>query len=119
MIAIDPPAAGDDRNLATLRLAQRVDALSPGETIDALLLPPHRNHYLTYEGDIGEGRGSVRRLVRGEATWHRRDEEAWVVNVRWMPPDSGTTSGTLTLRAVITVQFDGPGGSCRLSAAPV
>lgn len=28
-------------------------------------IAPHRRHYLTYEGDIGQGRGTVRRVDEG------------------------------------------------------
>lgn len=50
--------------LATWRLPVPLDRLPP-QGADAVPLGSHRLHYLTHEGDIGGGRGSVRRVEEG------------------------------------------------------
>ena len=54
--------AGEDR-LATWRLGD----WPPREGTGAEALPPHRRAYLNYEGPVGGGRGTVRRVAAG--TW--------------------------------------------------
>ena len=53
------------RPLATFRVGERIDLVEgrfEGERIG-----DHREKYLTFEGDIGQGRGRVRRMARGRA----------------------------------------------------
>lgn len=55
---------GQDR-LRTLQLARW--PLLPGEEVALTELPPHRRHYLTYQGEVSGNRGTVRRVETG--TW--------------------------------------------------
>jgi hypothetical protein len=56
---------GED--LLTLALERLPPATQPGETttLNAQRLPNHRRAYLDYEGEVSEGRGSVRREAAG------------------------------------------------------
>jgi hypothetical protein len=69
-----------DGGLAAWRLPAPLRDLPPGGA-DAVQLKDHRVHYLTYEGDIGGGRGSVRRVDEGTyeaAAWDGGRVEAAV-----------------------------------------
>ena len=77
---------------------------TPGAVIEATALPPHRRHYLNYEGPVGGGRGTVARWdvgtcrgtfadsrvesicdgvrVRGRIVLDRIDGERWLW--RWL-----------------------------------
>ena len=55
-----------EADLVAFRVAERVDQLGPDcGGFDALRLADHRRVYLTYEGPISGGRGSVTRLAEG------------------------------------------------------
>ena len=54
-----------ERALLTVRLNGRPDHLRAGDTLRGVLLPPHRTIYLTYEGPLSGGRGTVTRVARG------------------------------------------------------
>ena len=70
----DPALPGEKRCRAwRLRADPRFDAPTPAEP-----LPPHRVHYLDYEGPVSGGRGTVRRLDGGGLAW----EEDGVVTLR-------------------------------------
>ena len=49
----------------SFRLAQRLDAVEPGQTLNCEQIADHRPHYLTYEGEVSGDRGRVSRLSRG------------------------------------------------------
>lgn len=53
----------DGTDLASWRLLELPQS---GKRVPALLLPVHRCHYLTWEGPVSGGRGSVRRIYSGE-----------------------------------------------------
>ncbi len=38
-------------------------------SVEARRLPDHRLHYLDYEGRVGNGRGTVRRVLSGDCRW--------------------------------------------------
>ena len=50
--------------LATWRISAALGDL-PADGAEACRLDDHRLHYLTHEGDLGGGRGSVRRVDEG------------------------------------------------------
>lgn len=54
----------DARALMTWRLAAGVEVFG-GERFWGVRLPPHRVRYLVFQGDIGGGRGTVRRIWAG------------------------------------------------------
>ncbi len=60
----------DGDMLASWRLLEQPE---PGRRIPAERLPPHRRHYLTWEGPVSGGRGHVERIHGG---W-LQSEEAW------------------------------------------
>ncbi|MCH8804788.1 MAG: hypothetical protein IH986_01710 [Planctomycetes bacterium] len=66
--------------LATWRLAH--DPITHVGAIEAVRIGEHRRVYLHYEGDIGGGRGSVRRVDRGESVLLESSEERIVVELR-------------------------------------
>lgn len=61
-----------DSDLFTLEL---LEPLSSGVVASARELPPHRKHYLDYEGAISSNRGSVRRIDRGALTIERWSDD--------------------------------------------
>jgi hypothetical protein len=65
--------AGTDREQKALRtLATETDAF-PGNGTRLRELPPHRRHYLDYEGEISDNRGTVQRADAG--TWELDADE--------------------------------------------
>ena len=67
--------------LVTFRLPVRPDELAEGQEIVVPRLADHRRIYLTYEGEIGAGRGNVRIVDRGIYTAGRADEQLWEVRL--------------------------------------
>jgi hypothetical protein len=63
MLACDDSA---HRPLITFRAAGRIDELAEGASLPLERLGDHRPLYLEYEGEISGGRGTVRRLARGQ-----------------------------------------------------
>ncbi len=53
----------DGAGLASWRLLELPQS---GKKVPAVLLRVHRRHYLTWEGPVSGGRGSVRRIYSGE-----------------------------------------------------
>lgn len=66
--------------LATWRLAENPIACQ-GAAITAEPIGEHRRDYLDYEGDIGRGRGSVKRMDHGETRLIHCDAERVVVEL--------------------------------------
>lgn len=66
----------DGDTLASWRLLQKPEA---GCRVDAEPIPPHRRHYLTWEGPVSGDRGSVQQIHSG---WLQR-EEAWPDVADW------------------------------------
>lgn len=66
--------------LATWRLTH--DPTKQAGAIEAARIGEHRRAYLDYEGDIGGGRGSVRRVDRGESLLLESSEKRIVVELR-------------------------------------
>jgi hypothetical protein len=66
-------------------------------------LPPHRKEYLTYEGPISGGRGSVQRVATGLLTWIRFGPDAATFKLQHMeflaPPFAGWPTGQYCLTA--------------------
>ncbi len=62
---IQRPQAG--RGLITFRVSARIDLLEQG-SFRAQRLADHREVYLSVEGPVSGGRGTVTRLAQGEAT---------------------------------------------------
>lgn len=52
------------------------------QPIVARRIADHRQIYLSYEGEISAGRGSVRRVAQGTAELISRSENAWHVQLR-------------------------------------
>lgn len=71
LIAREPAPPSGARVLLAFRCP-----LPPGgaSIIDATRMADHRAHYLTYEGPLSEGRGEVRRVMRGLAQLEEADE---------------------------------------------
>lgn len=59
--------AGDARTLWAARIDPPPSAWAELGRLKLALLPHHRHRYLTYEGPIAGGRGSVRRVAAGSA----------------------------------------------------
>lgn len=60
----------DGETLASWRLLQPPKS---GRCVDATPMPPHRRHYLTWEGPVSSNRGQVRRLHAG----YLQTNDAW------------------------------------------
>lgn len=70
--------------LATWRLEHDPAELLPRGSeaqTPALKIADHRKHYLTYEGPVSGGRGSVHRLDEGWATVLEEEPYGWVVRM--------------------------------------
>ena len=87
MIAQDPEAS---HSLITFRLPRPLTELKPGEELIARRIADHRPSYLTYEGTISGGRGTVRCLARGRVSQWSETERGWE---REILPHSGSGTG--------------------------
>ncbi len=65
--------------MATWRLAAW--PVGPAGRIAAERIADHRWHYITYEGPVGGGRGTVRRLDRGELRIVEQTKDGLVVEL--------------------------------------
>ena len=72
-----------EQPLITFRLPRRVDELRAGETMEAQRIADHRPAYLTYEGAVSGGRGTVRRLRRGRIRRFDPHQPLWRLTVIW------------------------------------
>ena len=94
LIASDVSARGDadTRDVLTLRLPR--EAGTPGTRhFRATRLPDHRRLYLTHEGEVPGGRGTVTRLAEGQARIVSSGPDEIVIEVRWELPASAASGG--------------------------
>lgn len=84
MIASDP--RGRDP-LITFRVDGRVDEMTDEQRLLARRIDDHRPAYLTYEGPVSGGRGTVRRLSRGVVVSWQRAGDRWRMNIEWTGPE--------------------------------
>ncbi|MCP3905757.1 MAG: hypothetical protein GY715_19190 [Planctomycetes bacterium] len=82
MIAIDDEHR---QPLISFRLHRRLDDLAPGESMAVERTPDHRPAYLTHEGPVSGGRGTVRRLRAGRVVAWRETGRTWTVEIAWDP----------------------------------
>lgn len=82
MLARDPQGTAP---LLTWRLARPLDALEPGESVDAEHIGDHRPDYLDYEGPVSGDRGHVTRIARGRILEWGVEDGAWRIVVEWEP----------------------------------
>ncbi len=68
----------EERALRTWRSVDETFPLGRGEVLEPL--GDHRRHYLSFEGDIGGGRGVVKRVEEG--TWEREQESCGELIIR-------------------------------------
>jgi len=83
--------------LRTWQVQRNCLALEPGETIPAARLADHRQAYLTYEGPVSQGRGSVRRVCEGTVETLAESEGRLVM--RLIPANAQPTEFELVCRA--------------------
>lgn len=86
MLATDPRGSGP---LMTFRLEGRAAEVRPGESARAEHIGDHRPEYLTYEGPLSGGRGTVRRLARGGVRWLSRAVNRIELQVDWQESADG------------------------------
>jgi hypothetical protein len=67
--------------LATWQLGDDPAGLGEGSHMPATRLGDHRPAYLTYEGPVSNGRGSVRRVCRGTYERLAAAEGVWLVRL--------------------------------------
>jgi hypothetical protein len=84
----------DRSKLLTWALSTQVE---PDRVIEAVELPPHRIHYLEYEGPVSGDRGSVSRWDQGTFAWQQRSPSELVLRL-----SGRRLRGTVTLRRVPT-----------------
>ncbi len=89
---IEIPARQDEYRLLTFRSQIRPDQFPPQPAPDrpehsqlfrAEQLANHRAHYLQFQGNIGDGRGTVARLAVGQCSqfqWADGDQCFWVIH---------------------------------------
>jgi hypothetical protein len=82
--------------LIAFRVPRRLDALAPGETVDAVRLEDHRPVYLAYEGPISRDRGTVVRLARGIVVAAEMATRRWRLEIAWL--DAGGRQSPQSLR---------------------
>lgn len=68
--------------LATWRLDRLPAEAAGGQALPATALPDHRREYLTYEGPVSGGRGSVRIVDRGDCEIRARGRDEWAFELR-------------------------------------
>lgn len=78
MIAQDPETS---HSLITFRLPRPLTELKPGEELIARRIADHRPSYLTYEGPISGGRGTVRCLARGRVSQWIETARGWEMEI--------------------------------------
>jgi hypothetical protein len=93
----EPPDRVDDQaKLVTFRIDLPSAAWADARRFDLVHIGDHRRLYLTYEGELSGGRGSVRRVDAGRLTavrWDARDGGVLDVELRHF-------AGRLALRRV-------------------
>lgn len=106
----DPHVAAGTHPLATWRIPD----WPPPESQSALRIVNHRDHYLDYEGPLGQGRGEVRRDCRGVCQWLNCDPRTW--HVRLIPDEA---PGFLEIRLTCQDHHESPDCwqmECRMEA---
>ena len=90
---VDWMIAPDDMDgrelLVTFRVAGRIDELTAGERLAARRIGDHRRAYLTCEGPVSDGRGTVTRLAGGVVVSWQRLPDRWHMEIDWFAPDGG------------------------------
>ena len=94
MIASEPSGR---EPLVTFRLARRVDEMAAGQRLLAHRIDDHRPAYLTYEGPVSVGRGTVERLTRGTVVSWQRTGDRWRMEVEWPDANGGLRRQDLRL----------------------
>ena len=60
-----PNPKAEDARLWTARITPPPQDWPKLKRLDLTVIPPHRRHYLTYQGPISNNRGTVKRLASG------------------------------------------------------
>ncbi|KKL26949.1 hypothetical protein LCGC14_2390140 [marine sediment metagenome] len=68
--------------LATWRLADSPAELAPGGRLDARALGDHRKAYLSYQGAVSGGRGTVRIAEEGTYRLAAREDDRWIFELQ-------------------------------------
>jgi hypothetical protein len=97
----------DERALVTFRLDRALR--DQPRSFRADRIADHRAVYLTREGPIGGGRGSVARIEAGTARWLTRSDDALVVDLDW-------GDGPCRLEGARRSIADGSDGDCWIFA---
>ncbi len=87
--------------LITFRVGDRLDALDSGRQVEAERIADHRPFYLTYEGPVSQGRGTVTRLAEGEVASIQLRPDGWRMEIQWR--DCGAASGAGMRRQLLRV----------------
>ncbi|MCA9276688.1 MAG: hypothetical protein KDA29_11730 [Phycisphaerales bacterium] len=77
---IDQPELKIEHRLITFRLPSPPDL--PGNFV-AQQAPDHRVHYLTHQGPIGKDRGTVARVLTGQAKAFHHDAQTLHASIDW------------------------------------
>lgn len=88
MMSDEQPGGDDQREprLLTWRLEKPLHDLEPGQQLTAERISDHRRRYLTWEGPTSGGRGHVRQIATGMATYAEAHPELRMLNIRWRFP---------------------------------
>ncbi len=78
---IDQPRIAHEKRLLSFRCQTRPDRAT--EPFSALQLPPHRAHYLEYQGPVSPARGHVTRVATGEVLRLDHAVDTISLSVRW------------------------------------
>lgn len=66
-------------------ITYRCPAWRPGEPVEVEKIGDHRQAYLTFEGEISGGRGTVKRIEQGICLAERTTGGGWSVDLRPIP----------------------------------
>jgi len=77
-----PDPKAQDTRLWTARVAPPPQDWARLQRFDLIVIPPHRRHYLTYQGPVSADRGRVRRLARGTCFAELWSEQRIVLTLR-------------------------------------
>lgn len=117
-LLVEDPTAGHPATapLWAARLTVLPEAWAPHRALHLTPLPPHRRHYLTYEGALTRGRGQVRRVHTGHAV-----PRLWTPSRIALDAHLGPFEGRLDLRRQSPVLWCGvatPAGQARIPLGP-
>ena len=99
-----------EKPLISFRAANRPDQLSGNDWVDLETRPDHRPEYLTFEGELEDNGGTVKRLGIGNIQQWQQSMHGWQMIVEWeggpIVPLEITTGSVVRVRVMPPSQED-------------